>query len=586
MQTKSPVTLAFSKLAELARPDGHGEAWLFALTWMAAARMVVVGSVPGVTSVEQLTEVDVWKSLLRTGFSAEAFDHATAHRTSAATQDISRRAAAADILAELHRELGKRPWDVLPCLFDGSARRGYDAEGTVVPELATLLMDMVGINDDSELWIPFDFRGQLTIAALRRGWSVLAASPMSAWSVTRQLLLTIEAGQPQHPKVRHDIERDVTGHPVSKAKYALVMPPFGMPVKDSRMAMWDASNGRGLEQFARSESWSIYEFVNRTNKRAVFVTPQGVLFAKGQEQRLREYLLHRGGECNEVEAVIALPPGIFGATAIAGAVLVVNPGGHTNDVYMAELGSGRRSLLEAGAIVEAGREVALSHLPRGNTRFVSRDEIAANEFSLAPSRYLRRVSDLGAGAVNLGEICISLRPPTTVKGPSPFKVAEVGMQDLNDWRPLHQSIQKMVFLKAAPKNAVLLQPGDIIFSVKGTVGKAALMGEAAHEQPVVVSQSCLALRPSDGRVMTKYLLMYLRSPHGQAQLEGLQVGAGVQHISPSTLLGSLQVPVPPLAMQKEACADFDRLCQLEDQVAQLQSEIAELTGHRWPVTVQ
>ncbi len=143
------------------------------------------------------------------------------------------------------------------------------------------------------------------------------------------------------------------------------------------MSLWDTAGGKGLEQFARSESWAIHEFVNRTKKRAVFVTGQGVLFAKGQEQRLREYLVHRGGECNEVEAVISLPPGVFGAAAIAGAVLIVNPGGHTDDVYMADLGSGRRSLQEAGDIVTAGRGIALGKVPTDKARSVTRDEIAA-----------------------------------------------------------------------------------------------------------------------------------------------------------------------------------------------------------------
>lgn len=581
MRTESPTTRAFCQLAELARKDGYNDARLFALAWLAAGRMVTLGHVRTATAIDNLADVETWKSLHDAGLPSEAVDLVVSQRTSAAAHDMGRRAAAAGIVADLYQELGEHLWDVIPCLVEDGARRGLEGMGTIVPELAGLLLDLVGEPDDNELWIPFDFAGQLTIGALRRGWRVLTASPMSVGSPVPQLLLTIEVGHPQHPKVRSDVERDASGRPVSRANYALVIPPFGVQVKDSRMAMWDAG-GSGFEQFARSESWAIHEFVNRTNKRAVFVAPQGVLFAKGQEQRLREYLLHRGGECNEVETVIALPPGVFGATTIAGAVLVVNPSGGSDAVYMADLGSGRRSLLEAGDIVEAGRAVALGRVSTEKARLVSRDEIAENEYSFAPSRYLRRVADLGATAMTLGDICTSLRPPTTTKESTPFEATEVGMPDLNHWRPINHALEKTVFLKGPPKEAVLVQPGDIVFSIKGTVGKAALMGRTAEERPTVVSQSCLVLRPSGERVMPQYLLMYLRSPHGQAQLEGLQVGAGVQHVSPSTLLGSLQVPVPSLEIQRAACADFDRLCQLEDQVAQLENEIAELTRHRWP----
>ena len=577
-RTESPVSLAFWRLMDLARGDVFGETWLFALAWLAAGRMAIARNL----TVDQLAEVDVWKALVDAGLPAEAADRAVPQRTSTSVGDMGRRAAATSIVAELHRELGDLRWDVVPCFLDGGARQ---AEGTVIPELAALLFDLVGEPDGSELWIPFDLCGQLTVEALRRGWRVLAASPLSFWSLPAQLLLTIEVGHPEHPKVRREVERDSTGRPITRADFALVMPPIGFQVKDSRMATWDATGGKGFEQFARSESWAIHEFVNRTNKRAVFLSGQGVLFAKGQEQRLREYLVHRGGECNEVEAVISLPPGVFVGAGIAGAVLVVNPGGGTDEAYMADLGSGRRSLQEAGEIVATGRDIALGKVPTDKARCVTREEIAANEYSLAPSRYLRRVADLGAHAVALGDVCTALRPPASSKDPSQFEMAEVGQQDLNQWSAISHELEKTTYLKAPPKPGSLVQPGDIVFSIKGTVGKAALMGSAAHARPTVVSQSCLALRPLTDRVMPQYLLMYLRSPHGQAQLEGLQVGAGVQHISPSTLL-AMQVPVPPLEEQRAACPDYDRLCELEDQVARLQGEIADLTRHRWPADVQ
>lgn len=588
MRTESPATRAFWQLTDLARQDGYHDARLFALVWLAAGRMVVLGKVPTIASVDQLVEVAGWKGLHEAGFPPEGLDLVERPRASATAHEMGRRAAAASIVAELQRELGEHPWDVLPCLVASGPRRGFELEGTVVPELAALLLDLVGEPSGGELWIPFDFFGQLTLEALRRGWRVLAASPLHTWSLVSQLLLTIEEGAPQHPSVRFEVERDSAGRPIASADYSLVVPPFGVQVRDSRMATWDATGGRSLEQFARSESWAIHEFVNRTKKRAVFVAPQGVLFAKGQEQRLREYLLHRGGECNEVEAVVALPPGVFSATAIAGAVLVIVPGGSADAVRMVDLGSGRRSLSDAGEIVEASHATALGaeqSMPTGRVRYVSRDEIAANEYSFAPSRYLRRVVDLGTDAVRLGDLCEPLRPPTTVKERSPYEVAEVGMQDLNSWHPINRSPEKTVYLKSAPKDSALVQPGDVVFSIKGTVGKVALMGEAARERATVVSQSCLALRLTQQHaaknISPEYLLVYLRSPHGQAQLEGLQVGAGVQHISPSTLMTSVLIPVPSAEVYREVRDEFDKLCQLEEKVAELEGEMAHLIRSRW-----
>ncbi|MDF3887907.1 N-6 DNA methylase [Cupriavidus basilensis] len=588
-RTESPPTRAYWQLVDLARLDGASDAQFFALTWLAAGRMVAARQVRGISTVDQLTELQAWKELHEAGFPLEAYDLIAAQRSSAVAHDVGRRAAAAAIVSELEAELGQHRWDVLPCITESSGRRG-EAEGTVVSELASLLMDMVGAPPDSEVWIPFDLKGQLTVEALRRGWRVHAASPLASWPLVRQLLLTIETGLPQPPAVRTEVERDPAGRPVGRAEYALVMPPFGLHVKDSRMSMWDITETRAHEQFARSESWALFEFANRINKRAVFVTPQGVLFAKGQEQRLREYLLNRGNKSTKVQAVITLPPGVFGATAIAGAITLMDIAGEPNAIYMADLGSGRRSLQEAGDIVSAGREVALGRAQTDKARLVTHDEIEANEFSFAPSRYLRRVVDLGEHAVKLGDICEAVRPPAASKEATPFEVAEVGLPDLHQWHPINHDIEKTVYLKSAPKDATLVQSGDIVMSIKGSVGRVALMGAAAQHRPTVVSQSCLVLRLDpkwhEKNLSPEVLVMYLRSPHGQAQLDGLQVGASVQHISPGTLMSAVMVPLPSAQTYVEIRQDYDQLCHLEHQVASLGGEMADISQRRWPEMLQ
>lgn len=586
-RTESPSTRAYWQLTELARNDRAGDMLqLFALTWLAAGRMVMAGQAQGISKVDELVDPLAWSPLLQSGFPVEAHDAALLGKSQTTAQDISRRATAAAIVSGLVNELGCHPWDVLGCVTESANRRG-DAAGTVVPELASLLMDLVDAPAACEVWIPFDPMGQLTIEVLRRGWHVLAASPLPSWQLARQLLLTIETGLPQPTTVRTEIERDAAGRPTTRADYALVIPPFGMQMKDGNMALWDAAGTRAYEQFARSESWALFEFTNRVSKRAVFVTPQGVLFAKGQEQRLREYLLNRGGERNEVQTVLALPPGVFGAMAIAGGIIVMTPGGHSEAVYMADLSSGRRSLLEAGATVQSGRELALKRAPTQTekARAVSRDEVTANEFSFAPSRYLKRLANLEDQVVKLGDICTIVRPPATTKETTSIELAEVGLSDLQQWSPISGEVDKTVFLRTHPKEESLLRPGDIVLSIKGTVGRAALVGDTAERQPAVVSQSCVILRLSPEQrthLPPEVLLMYLRSPHGQAQFEGLQVGAGVQHISPGTLMSAYSVPHPSREICHQIQAEFAELCDLEHRMAAIKHAMTEIAWRRWP----
>lgn len=584
IKTETPATRTCWQLAELARSEAVGDAQLFVLTWLAAGRMVVEGKAGDISKVDELTDLQAWDQLLRAGLPPEAYDRVVHKRSSSAAHDVGQRAAAAAIISKLESELGRHRWDVLPFMCELDGRRG-SAEGIVIPELASLLMDLVDAPLGSELWIPFDFQGQLTIEALRRGWRVLTASPIRFSQTVRELLLTIETGQTQPPAVRAEVERDSAGRPVGRADYALVMPPFAMRIKDSPMSMWDITETRAYEQFSRSESWALFEFANRIDKRAVFVTPHGVLFSKGQEQRLRENLL--GCERNtKVKSVITLPPGVFGATNIAGAITTMDSVGVAGAVYMADLSSGRRSLQEAGHIVAVGREVALGHARTDKARLVGCEEIAANEFSFAPSRYLRRLADLGNEAVKLGDICEAVRPPVTSKEVTPFEVAEVGLQDLHQWQPIEYDIEKTVYLKSAPKESMLVRPGDIVISIKGSVGRVALMGTVAQQRPTVVSQSCLVLRVGADwhakNLSPEVLVMYLRSPHGKAQLEGLQVGAGVQHISPGTLMSAVVVPFPSKQTHLEIQQDYGRLCDLDRQVANLKEEIIHISQRRWP----
>jgi hypothetical protein len=575
-----PLRRAYNQLLDLARADGYGgRPQLFALTWLAAARMVIDAR-HGSGTLEALAEPSSWEQLAAAGFPPEAIELSGAFRG----QNIGRRAYAAAVVADLHRAVGESHWDVLPFVVDAPLMRPYGADLGVLPPLASYLLDLVGEpKKGGELWIPFDELGQLTIEAVRRGWTVRTASPLVTSQLPLELLLIIETGRAEHPRVLRDVQRSISGIPSTTASHVLAMPPFGMPLRNSRLLDWDTAGG--IQQFAKTDSWVVHEFLSRATERAVFVVSQGVLFSRGQEERLRELLLQRGGEKSELAAVIALPTGFLAASpAIGGAALILTPGRGNDEVIMVDLGSGRRSPTDADEILRQEHR----HLNEGTPSTarkvaVTRDEIEANDYSFAPSRYLRRVSDLGE-STKLGNVCEAIRPPSPAKDETGFTAYEVGPGDLNTWRPLAVRGKRFVHLRSKPKQEALLRPGDLVVSIKGTVGKAALVGSIADSEPLVPSQSCLALRVPDGRLSgyftPEYLLMYLRSQHGQAQLAGLQVGTGVQHVSPATLLGA-SVPVPSPEEYVQVRRDFDELCRLEEQQGRLAEQMDQIRQRHW-----
>lgn len=131
--------------------------------------------------------------------------------------------------------------------------------------------------------------------------------------------------------------------------------------------------------------------------------PPGVLFTRGQEQRLREYLLNRGGEYNELHSVVALPSGAVSGTNLGSAVMVLTPDHGNDDIPHGTWACRAGSMSNLDELVRAHRRVALGQEedPERACR-VTRDDIMRNEVSFAPSRYLRKSVDVGPNAVPLG----------------------------------------------------------------------------------------------------------------------------------------------------------------------------------------
>ena len=203
--------------------------------------------------------------------------------------------------------------------------------------------------------------------------------------------------------------------------------------------------------------------------------------------------------------------------------------------------------------------------------------------SFTPSRYLQKRVNVGPNAVALEDICEVLKAPVLSKDNDAVERVEVGIADTSTWRPVAEGPTKVARIKHR-RGLPTLQQGDLVVSIKGTIGKVALMG-AIGLDAMVVSQTCLGLRIKQERrdtVSPEFLLMYLRSPSGQTQLQGLQAGAAIQHISPQTLMNSFLVPVPDAHDRKAVEQDYQRLCELEKEKASIEKQMFDLCESRWP----
>ena len=143
-----------------------------------------------------------------------------------------------------------------------------------------------------------------------------------------------------------------------------------------------------------------------------------------------------------------------------------------------------------------------------------------------------------------------------------------------------------------------------MLSIKGTLGKSALIGrvptvEPSFKQvvlkqhgvpifpditqsPVVPSQSCIALRVIDHVISPMHLFLYLRSDDFKNQIDSLRVGASVAHVTPTTLLQEIRVPVPDKLELDTYRQKYEELCDLETSIESAQQRTSEIRKGLWP----
>jgi len=474
----------------------------------------------------------------------------------------------------------------------------------VDPQLADLLVSTLDAGPGDIVWVPFDPSGQLTLRLARTGAAVWTTVQDSRQGTALRLLMYANGGG-LRAHVRLVTPAAILDE-APKFTHCLVTPPLGARV--SHDGWWgEFERVRRVRRFDplpeeldRSEAWAIATIWPAVSKAGVFLVTPSLLFGKGQEARLRRSLLV-GGSGSVVAGVFGLPNGLLSAAGVAAGILLLGDDPERNAVRMVDL---------AGASVDGqvrsrfGRDVDVAQAGKMMSGDGGVDQVAAlvpvsefkeTDYSLMPSRYTRKLADVGGNRTPLGELVVggAIRTPPIPRGADTISVWEVGAALLDRWQPIEGGFDK--WTRIAPRRVLEtgLRPADIVVSVKGSVGKVGVMGqtdseyaqspEAADEsdeppssRTAVPSQACIALRPDPTKVLPEYLFAFLRSEDFKRQLEALRVGSVIAHVTPSALLTAILVPVPSLDEQAQVAARCRELMELENQVEELHARMSHM----------
>ena len=326
--------------------------------------------------------------------------------------------------------------------------------------------------------------------------------------------------------------------------------------------------------------------------KAVFSVSNSALFMSGQVTKIRENFL----AADLIEAVIALPSGLFGPyTQIPTAILVINKNKQRliNKIRMINATSVPvvKTRTSVSLAEESLRKIIEAYEGNddveGFVKSVDADEVRKQDSILLPEQYVKdtvyKIDDMvieidaakwtEAGTVKLADIAEIYRGFNAISSDEAAdgKYAFIKISDLNNQGVEFSKLAKGNVKENTKVENYQIQKGDILLSARGTTDKLARIKE---DRPhTLVTQNLVGIRPKKGKVDSRWLLEYLSSPLGLAELASIRVGTTIAQL-PMKGLATVKVPKLPLEEQKEMMDAYqDERSVLDEQLSEIMKNI-------------
>jgi type I restriction enzyme M protein len=454
------------------------------------------------------------------------------------------------------------------------------AEAWAPKEHADFLVAALGTGKDERVRCAFSY-------ALRAAWTLSKQAAVDLDVDNSELvpvlsILSLTCGRALH--VRPSTIQSVANSPgqLGEADHALIIPPIGMRLRLDHPSAFYLHDAAG-EQLS-AETFAALWGARLGRKRNIVVVGNGLLFrTSSRDAAFKQSLIHDHG----LESIISLPRGMFPGSAISMSALVFSGQG------------GSKHRKEAIRFIDASDPAVLDPATLG--KLVARkvehrlcvdssfQELLEAGFNLSVDRYVldpetRRNRQLlhSHETVELSDLADIRRPqalPRESGKEKAFEVREALLADIDGGRLLLPAKLSQLPLSAAPKiESATLKPGDILLSIKGTIGKIALVTEDAIAEsspvPIVPGQSFVILRLRKGGAIREpqVLVSYLRSPLAQSLLQGMAGGTTIPNVAMGGLKG-LPVPVLPMQTQQAILHKYNECQEMQKTIDKLRRQM-------------
>ena len=143
--------------------------------------------------------------------------------------------------------------------------------------------------------------------------------------------------------------------------------------------------------------------------------------------------------------------------------------------------------------------------------------------------------------------------------------------------PVKKTLVKEGFVTRA--NPTFIKKGDLLISIKGTIGKVALVTKELKE--TIPGPSLCILRIHDqSRLTPESLLLYLRSSFGQQIISSATQGTTIPFL-PVKSIKSMKIIIPTLEEEKVAKRTSKKSIDLFNSINEMQKELNKLVEKGW-----
>lgn len=476
---------------------------------------------------------------------------------------------------------------------------------TVPGDVARLMVSLTADDALRSVYCPWESSGQFVAALLDRHLHLYVETP---YSTPMPALLSLFRTSSTEISLNDPLRSPsaIKGGHLEKFDAALSAPPWNMSVSDE-VVMTDLY-GRFPVKKATGNGLHVQHIVAQTEGKAAIIVPNSFLFGPGRDREVREYLLNNGW----VQAVIALPAGLFSSTSLSSTMLLLNTKANARDVGFVDatqsffskvITKGRVALFNTDAILgfckgASGQPSLVNELDGTLAARATVTEVLANEASLQVDRYViakeQRVMQAALGrmhTVALEDIVTVLNPiphkDRSVDSPTAIEVYEVGAADI----PLVGYIrtpERKIQAQLSPRRSgnsqeVFLRSNDLILIVKGSTGKIGIVPENVPPPGYggwIAGQSAVVLRAMNPDVDLRGLGLWLRSKLGQQLLESIKSGATIPMMSIATLRRLKVIVLIPQWTQL-AIEVLEQEDELQYQIEVLQDQQRSIAENLW-----